>query len=114
MAIFILLNNYFHDLAVAVFFSSVVLTWIFVKVFSEEMNQEKLKQFVRFSMYLSIISLIFILLLGVPRAIFYREFEWSDAAGRGQILALIVKHIVLATLTFIGIFFQWGIYRKYH
>lgn len=114
MAILIMLNNYFHDLSVAVFFCTVILTRIFIKVFGEEMNQEKVKQFIRFSMYLSIISVILILLLGVPRAIFYREYEWLPAAGRGQVNALIVKHVILATLTLVGILLQIKLLKKHN
>ncbi len=114
MAILIMLNNYLHDLSVALFFCTVVLTRIFIKVFAEEMNPEKIKQFIRFSMYLSIISFILILLLGVPRAIFYKEYEWLPAAGRGQVNALIVKHIVFATLTLFGILLQIRLLKKHN
>ncbi|HEY4716495.1 MAG TPA: hypothetical protein VII00_05265 [bacterium] len=113
MAILIMLNNYFHDLAVAVFFSSVVLTWIFIKIFAEEMHAGKLKQFVRFSIYLSFCSFFLILALGVPRAVFYRQYEWMDAAGRGQVTVLVIKHILLASLTVMAIVLQVGLKKKY-
>lgn len=113
MAIFIMLNNYFHDLAVAVLFSNILLTWFYIKVFAKNSSEENIKQFVRFSTKLTFISLIFILMLGVPRAIFYKEYEWLPAAGRGQVTALIVKHIILASITLFALFLQVNIKRKY-
>ena len=39
-------------------------------------------------------SLAWIVLGGIPRTIWYGEFEWANAAGRGQVAALVVKHVV--------------------
>ena len=44
--------------------------------------------------WLARFSLAWIVLGGIPRTIFYREFEWANAAGRAQVLALVVKHVV--------------------
>lgn len=113
MAILIMLNNYFHDLAVAVLFVNVILTWSYIKFFTQNIEKEKLKQFMKFSLKLTIISLFFILLLGIPRAIFYKEYEWLPAAGRGQVNALIVKHIILATLTIFAIVQEIRIKKRF-
>jgi hypothetical protein len=34
--------------------------------------------------------------------IYYKEFEWSNMAGRGQVPALIVKHILAFALVAFG------------
>jgi hypothetical protein len=39
-------------------------------------------------------SIIWIILGGIPRVIFYKDFEWANAAGKNQVPALIVKHIL--------------------
>ena len=46
------------------------------------------------------VSLAWIVIGGIPRALFYSEFEWANAAGRGQLVALAVKHVV--ALGFVG------------
>jgi len=51
------------------------------------------------------LSLAWILLAGVPRTIFYREYEWSEAAGDLQIVAIIIKHVVMFLLVGTGLFF---------
>ncbi len=114
MAILIMLNNYFHDLAVAILFVNVVLTWLYIKIFAQNLDRENLKYFIRFSLYLTYFSLFLILLLGVPRAIFYKRYEWMEAAGRGQVTALIVKHVILALLTFSAILLQMKIKRRFY
>jgi len=114
MAIIIMLNNYFHDLAVAMLFVNVLLSYFYIKVFASEVKKEKLSQFIGLSFYITIISLVLILLLGIPRAIFYMEYEWLPAAGRGQITALIIKHIILAGITLFGIIFQWRLKKVTH
>ena len=40
------------------------------------------------------ISLAWIIIGGMPRTIYYKEFEWANAAGKNQIPALMVKHIL--------------------
>ena len=40
---------------------------------------------------------------GVPRTIYYTRFEWANAAGKGQVTALIIKHVVMAVLVVVGI-----------
>ena len=113
MAILIMLNNYFHDLAVAILFCNIILTLFYTKIFAKDVSQEKLKQFTKFSLYISILSLFFILVLGVPRALYYRQYEWIEAAGRGQITSLLVKHVILGSLTFIALILQYRIYMRF-
>ena len=48
-------------------------------------------------------ALAWVLLGGVVRVIFYREYEWLPRAGTAQIPALAVKHVVLVTLTVWGL-----------
>jgi hypothetical protein len=48
-------------------------------------------------------SLAWVLVGGAIRAWFYMDYEWLPAAGRGQIAALGVKHVLLFGLT------AWGL-----
>lgn len=63
---------------------------------------EKILQRVRqFMLY----SLAGIVIFGIIRALAYREYEWSEAAGDGQITVLIVKHILLTVVFAGGIYY---------
>ncbi len=48
-------------------------------------------------------SLAWVLLGGVIRVIFYRQYEWLPRAGTAQIPALMLKHLILVSLT------AWGL-----
>jgi len=51
------------------------------------------------------LSLAWILIAGVPRTIFYKEYEWSETAGDLQIVAIIIKHVVMFLLVGTGLFY---------
>jgi hypothetical protein len=71
--------------------------WVIMKKYEKNKGQEVTDYFL--NVYRSItrvakFSVLWIILGGIPRTIFYTEFEWANAAGKGQIPALIVKHIL--------------------
>jgi hypothetical protein len=109
LGVIIMLNNYFHDVATALLLASGVTMWIILKNFGREQNSYVSNYFLK--VYKGItnlarFSLIWIILGGIPRTIFYKDFEWSNAAGNAQIPALIVKHI-LAFLFVTGGAYLW-------
>ena len=57
-------------------------------------------------------SLAWIVLGGIPRTIWYGDFEWANAAGRGQVAALIVKHVVALAFVIAGIVFWRRLKRQ--
>jgi hypothetical protein len=97
-AVVIMLSNYFHDLATGLLFGSMVA--YFVAVRAVEGRQPGLDRalFARFRPIVKW-ALAAVLLLGVPRMIFYYDYEYLPAAGRDQITALIVKHVFLVGVT---------------
>lgn len=109
MPIVIMLNNFLHDFVVALLFS-VFLTmhWIYKKSRSDPEKFDKgfakyvFIQIKRLSYYLW----IFIIIGGVIRTINYREYEWLEAAGRDQIPALMLKHVLLVTFVIYGLIVQ--------
>jgi hypothetical protein len=50
---------------------------------------------------------------GAIRAWFFMDFEWNPAVGKGQVAALIVKHIVLVILTVVGLTAQIKYTKRY-
>lgn len=108
LGVFIMMNNYFHDVATALLAASGVVIWVIVKRYdSAAKTQETTEYFLRIyksSTKLAKISLAWILIGGIPRTIFYKEFEWANAVGKNQIPALIVKHILVFIFVGIGVY----------
>lgn len=104
-AVVIMMSNYLHDLATGLLFGSIVAYFLAAKVVSAQFagTSESQKE-ARIALYLRLRPVVVgalaaVLLLGIPRMIFYDDYEWLPAAGRGQITALVLKHIVLVSVT---------------
>ena len=107
-AILVMLNNFFHDLAVGILFANVLLSLFLIRQLKERVPADEgvLERFVRYSSRITWGALAFIIVGGIIRTATYRSFEWSEAAGKGQVAALVVKHIVLVGCTVVGVAFQ--------
>ena len=93
----LMMNNYFHDVATALLLASAVALWAMLRRFDPAGGPGAARYFLAIhgSMTrLARFSLAWIVLGGIPRTIFYAEFEWASAAGRGQVAALLVKHVL--------------------
>lgn len=106
--------NYFHDLAVAVLMVSVLTTYYLGQYFDRQGTNPDVpanlfSKLLRVSWY----ALAYIVIGGALRAWFFMDFEWNPAVGKGQVAALIVKHIILVTITVVGIISHLKYYRKY-
>jgi len=110
-----MLNNYFHDLAVALLLSSVALAWFLAKEGDKggPVAHNLIRRVLRKLTWLSYGSLAYILLGGVVRTLAYPRYEWMEAAGRGQLTALIIKHVFLAFVVFLGLFFLVRLKRRF-
>ena len=98
-ALLVMMNNYFHDLAVAFFFASSLMAHLVVRHWPGRPSS-------RLGLLLERVawgSLAWVLLGGVVRVIFYKEYEWLPKAGTAQVPALMVKHVVMVGLT------AWGV-----
>lgn len=103
LGVIIMMNNYFHDVATALLLASGIVMWLIAKKLGSSRDNAVIHYFL--NLYngitcLAKFSLAWIIIGGIPRTIFYTEFEWANAAGKGQITALIVKHIL--ALIFVG------------
>lgn len=101
--IVLMMNNYFHDVATALLLASGVALWLILNRLGTANDPEVLRYFLSIHkglLRLARASVVWIVLGGIPRTIFYTEFEWTNAAGKGQVPALMVKHVLF--LLFIG------------
>lgn len=97
LGIFIMMNNYFHDVATALLAASGITMWIIVRKYGDNSDPDVADYFLR--IYNSItkvarFAIYWIILGGIPRTIFYKDFEWANAVGENQVPAIIVKHIL--------------------
>lgn len=57
-------------------------------------------------------SLFLVFLLGVPRLIFFKEFEWSEATIKGMTFALLFKHALFFAAVVVGLSFWLKVKRE--
>jgi uncharacterized membrane protein len=105
MSIFIMLNNFFHDFAVAMLFAC-LLVLVYIQRLAKSRDFEQQQAFA-FGVYRALSKIIIacwviIVVGGVIRTLAYQEFEWMESAGRGQVLALMIKHVLLLTFVIFG------------
>ena len=111
----IMMNNYFHDVATALLLASGTAVWIIYRSNGQSGDEAVRRYFL--SLYrsmtrLALFALGWIILGGIPRTIFYTEFEWANAAGKNQIPALIVKHVLMFLFVSAGAYLWFAMGRK--
>lgn len=110
LGVLIMMNNYFHDVATAMLLSSGVAIWVIMTRYDARPDRDERAVSEYFlSLYHSMtrvarFSLYWILLGGIPRTVFYRDFEWDKAVGYAQVPAIIVKHIFAFALVGAGVY----------
>lgn len=102
MAVAVMLNNYFHDLAVAFLFAATLMARLMLRHWPGTPDAG----LVRTLNLVTRGALAWVIVGGAVRAWFYREYEWAPRAGTAQIPALGVKHVVLFAVTAWGL---WGL-----
>ncbi len=111
MAILVMLNNYFHDLATAVFAVSAIAAWLLYRSRALQQAPAAVRPVAEGLVKVGIASLVWTLLAGMIRGITYREYEWVEAAGRGQVPVLVLKHVILVSLVAAGVFVLVRVHR---
>lgn len=113
-AVLVMISNYFHDLAVAMLAANVLVVWYLGRLLDEEGARERLlpKVFARLSR-VTYGALAYVLAAGAVRAWFFMDFEWNPAVGRGQVPALVLKHVLLVGLTVFGMVVHNRYRRRY-
>jgi hypothetical protein len=115
LGIAIMMNNYFHDVATGLLLASGFAVWIIARRYGNSQDRAVTEYFLR--VYTSMtglarFSLIWILIGGVPRTLFYRRFEWNTAVEHGQVTAIIIKHILAFAIVGTGAYFWIRLNKK--
>jgi len=104
MSLLIILNNYLHDVATAVLLSSAVIFYVLGKQAKRGDAGEraafvnaygKLTKFARG-------ALAWIIIGGIPRTIFFKQYEFIPADEKGIVVDLVVKHVLLVSAVIAG------------
>lgn len=100
----LMLANYFHDLAVALLASNVLVIHLVGCFLEGQEDRDRVMGYLigRLSKVTWWI-LAYVVVMGGVRAWFFMDFEWNPAVGKGQVAALIVKHILLVAVTIFGL-----------
>lgn len=113
--ILIILNNFFHDLASAMWFCG-TLTLLGIVREGEKIEGTETRAFSKALFFrirkVTNWSLVFVLLGGVVRAINYQKYEWLPALGRGQVGLLLVKHALLFVIVAVALILQVKLAKK--
>ncbi len=112
MSILIMLNNLIHDFSVAVLFSTLLIMTFLYKKFAEKENLKLFKELYIWLKTTQFAAWIFIIIGGIVRTLTYEQFEWVEAAGKGQVAALIFKHVILIALVISGLVMQFRLKNK--
>lgn len=107
-SIILMVNNYSHDIATAFLAVSGSAMWLLSRTYRSSEGKESDLLFIRIHESLRNMarySLEWIVIAGIPRIIFYQQFEWSPMAGGLQVVAIVIKHIFMFTLVGAGIYY---------
>lgn len=115
LPIMLMVNNYSHDIATAFLAVSGITMWILSQGY--QASDSKDSEFLFISAYESIkkiarYSLEWIIIAGIPRIIFYKQFEWSHMAGDLQVVAIVIKHIVMFLIVGMGLYYWVKLNKK--
>jgi hypothetical protein len=111
MAILVMFSNYLHDLATAIFAVSAITAYLLRRSLAMQKVPTTLEPVVRGVVRTGYAALAWTLIFGLVRGLTYREYEWAEAAGRDQVAALVVKHVILVALVLAGCVFLYRLQR---
>lgn len=110
----VIFNNYFHDLATGVLFGSGAVLWTVARLVPAQTPEtaEDLRRIYRIAARFALVALVWIVLGGIPRAVFFTRFEWDPAVVRGLTTALVVKHVLMLGAVGVGATLVWRTKRR--
>ena len=102
MSIAIIINNYLHDVASAMLLASALVVWLAGRAVSGGADPSAFLAAYPTLRRIAWASLAWIVVGGIPRTIFFAQYEWDPAVLKGIVPALIVKHVFMFTAVAIG------------
>ena len=113
-AVFILMNNYFHDVATAMLLASAIALRMMLnkaETSSAQTTLPVLERLARFMTQIFWFSIAWIVVSGIVRAATFREFEWANAVALHHEAGLIAKYVIAVAMMVVGGFLWFGLLR---
>lgn len=115
LGIALMLNNYVHDVATGLLLISALWLGWTARDLGDAPSPELVAAFrrsyarcVRFV----IGSIVVIVATGIVRTIFFMQFEWMPALGRGLVQVLVLKHVLIFAMLAAGAYAWLQIRRR--
>ncbi len=109
-----MISNYFHDLSVALLASNLLVVFYLGRLFDKNgCSDDYMPSIFSKLAKVTYAALAFVLVGGAVRSYFFMDYEWNPAVGEGQVAALIVKHVLLVTITLVGVAGHLKYQKKY-
>lgn len=113
--VLIIMNNYFHDVATAMLLSSALILWLLGRkaLADGEQGRRWFAAAYRVLTRVAIFSILWIVVGGIPRTIFFQDVEWNmaDPSNRYLFTALMVKHAFMWLAVGLGVWL-WSRMRR--
>jgi len=105
MSVAIIINNYLHDMATGVLVAAAVIMYAMMRKLrtADGDRLAALRMAYPALTRLATFALVWIAVGGVPRVIFFREYEWDPAVAKGLVSALAVKHVLMFSAVAAGV-----------
>ena len=111
LKVLLVLSNYFHDLGVALLAANLFVAYFYQRHARGTAASSLQGKFLPYMRRITYYTLAWILVGGAIRAYYFMDYEWNPAAGRGQVPALIVKHLLLVTIVAYGLVIQRRLFK---
>jgi len=114
-AVFIMMNNYFHDVATAMLVACSLTLWLLTRRFEANRDPDSLRLLLRLHKGLSEIaaaSVVWIVTGGMVRFLTFSSFEWPNAVARHHTHGLMIKYSIASCMIAGGAYLWVMVNRK--
>jgi len=104
-AVFIMMNNYFHDVATAMLMACSVTMWAVLKQYENKKSPEARAFLMQLHNAVSKIvnfSFVWIIISAIPRILTLSTFEWKIAVNSQHTYGLVTKYILALFMITVG------------
>ena len=113
-AVFLLMNNYFHDVATAMLLACCIVLWTIRKNLGEERDDALMRYAAALYRGITAIfwfSVLWIIVSGIVRIATVQSFEWPNFAQKRHEAGLIAKYCIAVVMMALGMRWWFALSR---